>query len=243
MKKLKLLLVEDDKMLCTIFEMFILEMGHELIGIYHNAETALEKCQEILPDIAILDIHIGGNMNGIEVAELLQKQYKIPILYLSGDTEDETLIDADRIECKVFLSKPIYKSTLNMAMTLTRFKNCMYLQTQSLQLEELIFSLTEPALLLKEQQVINMNDNAKELLGANDLKDCNKSILEYIRPDSQPSFLEIYKKLFQHSLLLQYVKLSFLDCNNNSFKRGCSIGFIQDYDGNYTILIFDKLLL
>jgi CheY-like chemotaxis protein len=182
-------------------------------------------------------------MNGIEVAELLQKQYKIPILYLSGDTEDETLIDADRIECKVFLSKPIYKSTLNMAMTLTRFKNCMYLQTQSLQLEELIFSLTEPALLLKEQQVINMNDNAKELLGANDLKDCNKSILEYIRPDSQPSFLEIYKKLFQHSLLLQYVKLSFLDCNNNSFKRGCSIGFIQDYDGNYTILIFDKLLL
>ena len=42
----KILVVEDDKMLCTIFEMFLKEIGHEIVGIKSSGAEAISFCEK-----------------------------------------------------------------------------------------------------------------------------------------------------------------------------------------------------
>ncbi len=243
MKNLKLLLVEDDKMLCTIFEMFILEMGHELIGIYQTAENAIEKCEETLPDIAILDIHIGGSINGIEAAKIIQEKYHIPIIFLSGDTENETLSEADKIFCKVFLAKPIYKSTLNIAMSIAQLNNCFaeIPQNNLIELDLLIQDLNEPALILSANKIIKVNQKATELLKfSHENEIVNREIFDFICSESIPRFKEVYSKLSNHRLLLEYFKIKLINSENETISRGITFSFIQNIKNDFTILNIDK---
>ena len=65
----KILIVEDDKMLCTIFEMFLTDLGYELTGISQTGLDAISKCDADKPDVVLMDIHLKGNINGIETAK------------------------------------------------------------------------------------------------------------------------------------------------------------------------------
>ena len=65
----KILIVEDDKMLCAIFEMFIMQLNYELIGISHTGKEAIEICKVNKPDVILMDIHLEGDLNGIETSK------------------------------------------------------------------------------------------------------------------------------------------------------------------------------
>jgi len=243
MRKLKVLLVEDDKMLCAIFEMFLVQMGHDLIGIYHDAESALEKCNETTPDLAVLDIHISGDLDGIQAANILQNKYDLPILFLSGDTEEETLMQANNIKCKVFLSKPIYKSTLRIAIEIALLRNCnskFDAANPNSDIDKLMSKLEEPILVLRDFEIIKANDIAARFFQLNSVDELiTKSIIDFLSPESISKFNETFDSLLNLKLLLEYIKLNF---EHNDFQKlniGVSISFIQNINENISILYFD----
>ncbi len=244
MNKIKILLVEDDKMLCTIFEMFITEMGHELIGIYQNAEAALEKCKQTKPDIAILDIHIGGDLNGIEAAKIIQNEYNIPIIFLSGDADDEILSKANEIKCKVFIEKPVYKSTLNIGFKFVFLNDCFSeIDTEKSfkTLYSLVKNLNEPALILRKTEIIKINDKALDLFQFNSKDNIiGKDIFELIADESKDNFKEIYSKLFKHRLLLEHFKVSIKNSENEYLKLGATLSFLQNSSDDISVLNIDK---
>ncbi len=110
----KILLVEDDTMLCTIFGMFIQDLGHELIGVFRTGEEALNFCNQHTPDLIVLDIHLEGEINGIEVAKTIDQQNKIPIVFLSSDFEKSTINSLIFNNVYGFLTKPVYKDMLGV---------------------------------------------------------------------------------------------------------------------------------
>jgi len=112
----KILLVEDDNMLCTLFDMFISNLGYELIGVTKSGEDAISFCKSCCPDIVIMDIHLEGKINGIETANIISEDYKIPIIFLSSDFETETINKAINKNTYGFLTKPIYKNILGAAI-------------------------------------------------------------------------------------------------------------------------------
>jgi len=112
----RLLIVEDDKMICTIFEMFIKELGHELVGIAQNGTDAVDKCRLFSPDIVLMDIHLAGEMSGIETARKLNALFPIPVIYISSDMEDTTIQNAICKNTYGFLVKPIYKVNLGITI-------------------------------------------------------------------------------------------------------------------------------
>ncbi len=119
----KILIVEDDKMLCTIFEMFIKELGHELIGISQKGLDAIERCKTSTPDVVLMDIHLAGEIDGIETAKILHEQFKKPVIYISSDIEGTTIQSAINANTYGFLVKPVYKSTLGIAIEFAYFKH------------------------------------------------------------------------------------------------------------------------
>lgn len=123
MKSRKVLVVEDDKMLATVFSMFLKDLGHELIGFCTNGEDAIKKCSEIVPDVMLMDIHLAGKKDGIKVTEEIQKLYDVPVIYVSGDTDKDTVQRALQTKSYGYLIKPVDKTELGINIELACAKH------------------------------------------------------------------------------------------------------------------------
>jgi len=108
----KVLIVEDDNMLCTVFEMFVTSLGYELVGITHTGKDAIELINLNKPDVILMDIHLEGDIDGIETSKQIYSRFKLPVIYISSDIESETFEKAIQPNTYGFLVKPIYKPIL-----------------------------------------------------------------------------------------------------------------------------------
>ena len=84
---MKILVVDDDKEIAQLLEIYIKNEGYEPISAY-NGKEALTKLNTN-PDIAlmILDIMMP-EMDGIEAIKEVRKDSQLPILVLSAKTGD-----------------------------------------------------------------------------------------------------------------------------------------------------------
>jgi len=114
----KVIIIEDDKMLSTVFRMFLTEIGHELLGFYVSPEEAFKKIEEEKPDVVLMDIFLPGDMDGIKASNHIQDYYNIPVIYLSSSTDEETIQRALKSHIYGYLLKPIDKTALRINIEL-----------------------------------------------------------------------------------------------------------------------------
>lgn len=114
MGKGKILIVEDDSMLCTVFEMFLEELGYEHCGTVPSGEDALTHMENKTPDLILMDIHLKGDLNGIDTAKQVLEKYNIPIIYISGDSDVKTVTESVLPNTYGYMTKPVYKNSLQL---------------------------------------------------------------------------------------------------------------------------------
>lgn len=123
MKGKKIIIVEDDKMLLTVFSLFVNELGHEVLGAFTNASDAIRKCGETRPDVVLMDINLPGSIDGITAAEKIYHEYDVPIIYVSSYTDETTVSKALKSSTYGYLVKPIDKVTLGITIDLVYSKH------------------------------------------------------------------------------------------------------------------------
>jgi DNA-binding NtrC family response regulator len=123
----KILLVEDDKMLCTIFQMFIQELGYEIVETVRSGEDAI-KAMECNPnvDCIIMDIQLDGKLDGIETATILGKSIKTPIIFITGCTAPDIIQRATLPNVFGFMIKPLYKQNLGVSIEYACAKKALH---------------------------------------------------------------------------------------------------------------------
>jgi DNA-binding LytR/AlgR family response regulator len=94
-------------------------LGYEVSGIVARGEEALENIKNNVPDIVLLDIQLKGELDGIETAQLMQKDNDIPIIYLTSNVDDANFNRAKETNPSAFISKPFKKLDLQRAIELT----------------------------------------------------------------------------------------------------------------------------
>ena len=103
----KILLVEDEVIVAMGLERSLRLFGYEVIGIATSGEEAIDLALKKNPDVILMDIHIEGNIDGIEAAEEIGKHSTIPVIYLTAYTNDETLARAIKTNPYGYLNKPV----------------------------------------------------------------------------------------------------------------------------------------
>jgi PAS domain S-box-containing protein len=83
-----------------------------VVGIAESSEDALEKTAKLLPDLILMDIRIGGAMDGIETAAAVRDRFDIPLIYLTAHTDQQTIDRAKMTGASGFLPKPFHHMTL-----------------------------------------------------------------------------------------------------------------------------------
>lgn len=113
--KLRILIVDDEQPARERLQRLLSELGeYELIGQAENATVALQLCQQLQPDVALLDVRMPG-MSGIEVAQHLNSLNEPPAVIFTTAYE-EYAVDAFEAEAIGYLLKPIRKEKLERAL-------------------------------------------------------------------------------------------------------------------------------
>lgn len=114
-----ILIVEDEMIIAANLSLQLTHLGYEVIGIISRAEEVLPHLSKHTPDIILMDINLKGDLDGIEIAHLIQKEYKIPIIYLTANSNEAHFNRAKATNPYAFVSKPFKKLDLQRAIELT----------------------------------------------------------------------------------------------------------------------------
>ena len=119
----KVIVVEDDKMLQTVFALFIKELGHELLGAFTNADDALLFCEKNKTDVVLLDINLPEGTDGITASNRFFAEFNVPVIYISSYTDDITVSKAINYSAYGYLVKPLDKVSLGITIDLVCWRH------------------------------------------------------------------------------------------------------------------------
>ena len=121
MKLEKILVIEDDMIIQLFINRSLKNAGFEIVGEGKSCAQALELVATTNPDIILMDIGIAGDKDGIETAEIINKDYDIPIIFMTGNSDNTTTERAKATNPIDILLKPIDEKRLQR--TLLNLKN------------------------------------------------------------------------------------------------------------------------
>ena len=102
----KILIVEDDFIVAIDLKLHLEKMGYNVLDITDNGNDALNKTRETNPDLILMDIHLKGNIDGIDTAQKITDLYHVPVIYLTGYNDKNTRKRANTTEPFGYIVKP-----------------------------------------------------------------------------------------------------------------------------------------
>ncbi|MBN2164724.1 MAG: response regulator [Marinilabiliaceae bacterium] len=160
----RILIVEDDRFISTIFKMFLSELGHELVGRCEDGLQAIQMCKELKPDVILMDIHLHGELDGIQTAERLKMELDLPVIYISGDTSNTIIERAIVSNSYGYLVKPVNRKELGISIDLAYFKHKVDLEQKKRErgYREFISESPVPNIIIRNGKIQYLNKLALE---------------------------------------------------------------------------------
>ncbi len=204
MEKTRILIVEDEAIIAMEVESQLQSLGYEVTSIVDTGEKALKKAEEEKPDLILMDIRIKGEMDGIDTAEMIRKNFGIPVIFSTA------YLDGERIErAKItmpfgYVLKPIQerdlKVTIEMALYVVKVDSERKKVEKELAESEIkfrnIFDNAQVGIYrsrLIDGKMLLANDRMAEIFGFKDAEEC---IVKYVAHD-QYVYPEMRKELVE----------------------------------------------
>ena len=116
----KILIVEDEAVTSLDLEYQLSNWGYTVLGPLSRGEEALELVERETPDLALMDIHLAGELDGVAVADQLRSRWDVPVVYLTAFANDQVLERAKLTMPLGYIVKPYteveLRATLEMAL-------------------------------------------------------------------------------------------------------------------------------
>lgn len=108
----RIVIVEDDSLVAMGMKLYLESRGHRILAVAATGEQAVESSLDGPPDLVLMDVRLKGEMDGIEAAHRILAQANIPIVFVSGSGEPQTLERIRALEPAGLLLKPVTPSQL-----------------------------------------------------------------------------------------------------------------------------------
>ena len=116
MSVLKIGIVEDELVIARTILKTLDELGYSHCGPAISYTEAIELLERDKPDLLLLDIQLSGKKDGIDVAEKLNELHPIPFIFLTANSDGETIDRAKKVRPHAYIVKPFTKEELFAAV-------------------------------------------------------------------------------------------------------------------------------
>jgi CheY-like chemotaxis protein len=117
-----ILLVEDDGIQAGSLVEDLHQLGYAASAV-NSGEKALAAIAEEPPELVLMDIKLKGELDGIQASARVNREYGIPVIYLTAHSERSILERAKVTEPFGYLIKPVGKSDLSSAIEMALYKS------------------------------------------------------------------------------------------------------------------------
>jgi DNA-binding LytR/AlgR family response regulator len=120
---LNILIIEDELLIAEMLKEMLLELNYKVAGIAKNyviAADVLKRNDEI--NFAILDINLSETKTGLDVAQLINSQHKIPFIFLTSYSDKKTFKEAIELKPEAYLIKPFSKMDLFTTLEIIKLR-------------------------------------------------------------------------------------------------------------------------
>lgn len=183
MDTFKILIVEDEVLIAESLKLTLINLGYQVPAIFTSGAETLKSYYPGFADIVIMDIHLAGNMNGIDTSVAIGKISSVPIIFITNSKDEniakKAIKDANAV---YYLSKPFSKLDIMAAIDIA---------IKSLKTNEIKAKEDKPSYLLNDCIFVKHTHGFKKLL----LKDilflkAEGSYCELMFKDSKITFSE-----------------------------------------------------
>ena len=125
MSRARILIVEDEAIIAMDIERILREYDYQPAGIITAGEDALPAVEAQAPDLVLMDILLGGEMDGIGAARLIRRHFDIPIIYITANADEDTVQRARDTAPYAYINKPINRKDLYSNIDSALYKHAM----------------------------------------------------------------------------------------------------------------------
>ncbi len=101
------LIVEDERIVALDLKLQLKRVGYNVPFVAACADDVFKNLDSAQPDIVLMDIHIQGPRDGIEVAEAIRRTSDLPIIFVTGQADLATMERACLTEASGYIVKPV----------------------------------------------------------------------------------------------------------------------------------------
>ena len=135
------LVVEDESIVSKDIQLSLKKLGYNVVGAADTGEKAIELAREFQPDIALMDIMLKGDMNGVEAADVLRNELYIPVIFLTAYADEGTLTKAKVTEPYGYIIKPFKEIDLHTSIEMALYKHGK--EKEKKQERDLLYSIVQ----------------------------------------------------------------------------------------------------
>lgn len=131
MRKLKLIIADNESIIRMDLREMLEEAGHEIVGEAADGARAVELTRKYRPDLVVMDIKMP-EMDGIVAAKRIADEKLAPVLLLTAFSQQEIVEKAKDSGVLAYLVKPVRECNLFPALeiALSRFEEHQKLEAE-----------------------------------------------------------------------------------------------------------------
>jgi len=118
----KILIVEDEVIVSRDIRLQLELLGYQVVGETRLGEEALELTLRLDPDLVLMDIQLGGAMNGIGAGRQIIEETGKPIVFLTAFASGGLFEQAKAISPAGYILKPFEERELRIVLEMAMYK-------------------------------------------------------------------------------------------------------------------------
>lgn len=120
---ISILLVEDEGIVAHDMQDALTRLGYNIVGIASEGTQAIAMARKLQPELVVMDVSLRGEVDGIQAARAIHEHSPVPIIFLTGHSDTQTLQRAVLTGPLGYLIKPFQEAELHCAIEVAIHKH------------------------------------------------------------------------------------------------------------------------
>jgi|GEM_PF-2929665 two-component system response regulator LytT len=123
MERIKVGIVEDEMIIADTICLALQNLNYDYCKPANSFAKAIQMIENEKPNIVLLDINLNAKLDGIDLGHHINANYALPIIYLTANSDKDTIERCRETLPNAFLIKPFSNEELFSAIEIALFSH------------------------------------------------------------------------------------------------------------------------